>query len=143
MIIAVDFDGTIVTDQYPKIGTELPFATETLRMLIKDRHRLILWTVREGKHLEEALEWCHQRGVDFYAVNKDFPEEDLEKTENSSRKIKADIFIDDRGIAGLPDWGQIYEIISSKRKYKDIIAEQFQNIHERQNARPKRWWQKF
>ena len=46
--IAVDFDGTIVTHEYPKIGTELPFATETLKMLIKDHHKLILWSVREG-----------------------------------------------------------------------------------------------
>ncbi len=49
MTIAIDFDGTIVEDKYPEIGTERPFATETLRMLIKQRHNLILWTVREGK----------------------------------------------------------------------------------------------
>ena len=44
--IAVDFDGTIVTHEYPKIGTEIPFAIETLKMLIRDHHRLILWSVR-------------------------------------------------------------------------------------------------
>ena len=49
MIIAVDFDGTIVENRYPDIGKEIPFATETLRMLIHDGHRLILWTVLEGK----------------------------------------------------------------------------------------------
>ena len=48
-IIAVDFDGTIVEHRYPEIGKEVPFATDTLRMLINDQHRLILWTVREGK----------------------------------------------------------------------------------------------
>ena len=48
MIIAVDFDGTIVEHKYPKIGSELPFATDTLKMLIKDGHQLILWSVREG-----------------------------------------------------------------------------------------------
>ena len=48
MVIAVDFDGTIVEHKYPAIGRELPFATETLRMLIRDRHKLILWSVREG-----------------------------------------------------------------------------------------------
>ena len=46
--IAVDFDGTIVEHRYPEIGAERPFATDTLKMLIKDRHKLILWTVREG-----------------------------------------------------------------------------------------------
>ena len=76
MIIAVDFDGTIVRHRYPKIGEEIPFATQTLAMLIRDGHRLILWTVREGALLDEAVEWCRQRGVEFYAINRDFPEED-------------------------------------------------------------------
>ena len=75
MTIAVDFDGTIVEHRYPEIGEERPFATETLRMLIKDQHRLILWSVREGQLLEDAINWCRERGVEFYAVNKDYPEE--------------------------------------------------------------------
>ena len=91
--IAVDFDGTIVTHEYPKIGTEIPFATETLKMLIKDHHQLILWTVREGKLLQEALDWCKERGVEFWAVNKDYPEESLENNNHFSRKLKADWFI--------------------------------------------------
>lgn len=73
MVIAVDFDGTIVEHKYPAIGRELPFATETLRMLIRDRHKLILWSVREGALLDEAVEWCRERGVEFYAVNRDYP----------------------------------------------------------------------
>ena len=48
MVIAVDFDGTIVEHKYPAIGRELPFATETLRMLIRDRHKLILWSLWNG-----------------------------------------------------------------------------------------------
>ena len=110
MIIAVDFDGTIVRHRYPKIGEELPFATETLRMLIREGHRLILWTVREGKLLDEAVEWCRDRGVEFYAINRDFPEEDATGS-GFSRKLKADLFIDDRSFGGLPDWGTIYHRI--------------------------------
>ena len=53
MIIAVDFDGTIVEHNYPDIGQEIPFATTTLKMLTKERHRLILWTVRTGKERHE------------------------------------------------------------------------------------------
>ena len=49
MVIAVDFDGTIVEHRYPNIGEEKPFAIETLKMLIRDHHQLILWSVREGK----------------------------------------------------------------------------------------------
>lgn len=51
MIIAVDFDGTIVEHRYPAIGNEIPFAIETLKRLSEERHRLILWSVREGKLL--------------------------------------------------------------------------------------------
>ena len=62
MIIAVDFDGTIVEHRYPAIGRELPFAIETLKKLAKEGHRLILWTVREGRLLEEAVQFCRERG---------------------------------------------------------------------------------
>ena len=58
MVIAVDFDGTIVENKYPEIGAERPFAIETLKMLIADRHRLVLWSCREGELLDEALQWC-------------------------------------------------------------------------------------
>ena len=72
MTIAVDFDGTIVTHKYPEIGEERPFAIETLKMLQKEHHKLILWSVREGALLEEAVNWCRARGLEFYAVNKDY-----------------------------------------------------------------------
>ena len=122
MTIAVDFDGTIVRHRYPKIGDEIPFATETLRLLLRDRHRLILWTVREGKLLDEAIEWCRARGVEFYAVNRDFPEEDATGTD-FSRKIKADLFIDDRNFGGLPDWGTIYHRIQSGQALESVWSQ--------------------
>ena len=78
MTIAVDFDGTIVTHKYPEIGEEIPFAVETLKMLIHDRHKLILWSCREGKLLDDAIQWCRERGVEFYAANRDYPEETTE-----------------------------------------------------------------
>ena len=122
MTIAVDFDGTIVRHRYPKIGEEIPFATDTLRMLISERHRLILWTVREGKLLDEAIEWCRARGVEFYAVNRDFPEEDTTGS-GFSRKIKADLFIDDRNFGGLPDWGTIYHRIQSGQALESVWSQ--------------------
>ena len=139
MLIAVDFDGTIVEHEYPRIGREIPFATETLRMLINDRHQLILWSVREGDLLQEAIDWCHERGVDFYAINRDFPEEDVEKNIHFSRKLKVDLFIDDRNIGGLPDWGTIYRMISENKTWRDIIRER----QPESNPEPpkKKWWQ--
>ena len=122
MTIAVDFDGTIVEHRYPKIGEEIPFATETLKILAQERYKLILWTVREGELLEEAIEWCRQRGVFFYSVNKDYPEE--EKSHNGfSRKLKADLFIDDRNLGGLPDWGTIYQMIHEQKPYEPVLCD--------------------
>lgn len=140
MIIAVDFDGTIVTHEYPKIGKEIPFATQTLKMLAKDGHRLILWTVREGRLLEEAVKWCNERGVDFYAVNKDYPEEELDNNNHYSRKLKADIWIDDRNVGGLPDWGTIYRIISEKRTYEEILCTNMETGVSSVRSKRK-WWQ--
>jgi len=112
MIIAVDFDGTIVEHMYPKIGKEIPFAIDTLKKLQYEHyHRLILWTVRCGKELEEAQEYCRARGLEFYAANANYPEEQFDE-KTVSRKLNADLFIDDRNFGGLPDWGLIYQQIT-------------------------------
>ena len=137
MTIAVDFDGTIVEHRYPEIGREIPFAIDTLKMLTKEGHRLILWSVREGHLLEEAVKWCRERGVEFYAVNKDYPEESRED-KNYSRKLKVEMFIDDRNVGGLPDWGVIYKMITEKKSYRDILLEELNN--EEYGAKPKRRW---
>lgn len=119
MVIAVDFDGTIVEHEYPRIGREIPFAIETLKKLQEERHQLILWSVREGSLLEEAVEFCRQRGLEFYAVNRNYAEED-DRHRHYSRKLKADVFIDDRNVGGLPDWGVIYEMIHNRLNYDDM-----------------------
>ena len=145
MTIAIDFDGTIVEHRYPEIGEEKPFATDTLKMLIKDRHKLILWTVREGHLLDEAIEWCRQRGVEFYAVNHDYPEEKKENNQHYSRKLNSiDVWIDDRNIGGLPDWGTIYRMITHHKTWNDIIEEEvahssFDHSAE-SNSKKKPWW---
>ena len=112
MIIAVDFDGTIVEDRYPDIGKEKRFAFMALKNLQKDGHQLILWTYRSGKALEEAVEFCRKNGVEFYAVNRSYPEEELDET-RMSRKIHADIFIDDRNLGGFVEWGKVWQIITN------------------------------
>lgn len=141
MTIAVDFDGTIVEHKYPEIGEEKPFATETLRMLIRDRHKLILWSVREGKLLEDAVEWCRQRGVEFYAINRDYPEETSENNPHFTRKVKADIFIDDRNLGGLPDWGTIYQMITQQREWHHLLDEAAGAASYYKPTQKKHWWQ--
>lgn len=133
MTIAVDFDGTIVEHDYPRIGKEIPFAIDTLKMLRQEQHRLILWSVREGKLLEEAVAWCKERGLEFYAVNRDYPEEKLQD-KGFSRKLKADIFIDDRNLGGLPDWGIIYRMIKEHKIFRDVYS------GENMVTKKKKWW---
>ncbi|MDC7995888.1 BT0820 family HAD-type phosphatase [Altibacter sp. HG106] len=122
--IAVDFDGTIVEDAFPDIGKPQLFAFDTLKALQEKGHRLILWTYRYGKQLDAAVAFCEEHGIEFYAVNKSFPEETFDP--KYSRKINADYFIDDRNIGGLVGWGEIYQhflgeagVPSAKKKKKN------------------------
>ena len=133
MIIAVDFDGTIVEHDYPKIGKPIPFAIDTLKLLQKEKEfRLILWTVREGPLLQEAVDYCESKGLKFYAVNKNFPEEEIP----SPRKVNADLFIDDKNLGGLPEWGVIYKLIKagglSLYDFEELIN------GERENRKPRK-----
>ena len=135
MVIAVDFDGTIVEHRYPEIGKEIPFATATLRQLIADGHELILWTVREGELLRDAVEYVAAAGH-FFAVNRDFEEEDGTNSD-FSRKIRADLFIDDRNIGGLPSWSTIYALINNGKTLEQQL------IAQGTLPKPKRWWWPF
>lgn len=110
--IAVDFDGTIVENAYPAIGKPLLFAFETLKKLQEQGYVLILWTYRSGNKLEEAVAFCKSNGIEFYAVNKSYPEEVM--SDSISRKVNADIFIDDRNIGGMLGWGEIYQMLSGQ-----------------------------
>ena len=73
--------------------------------------------------LDDAIEWCKKRGVEFYAVNKNFPEEVISEG-NCYGKINADLFIDDRNLGGIPDWGVIYKMIIENKDWSEIYKEQ-------------------
>uniref|UniRef100_UPI003217A4CD BT0820 family HAD-type phosphatase n=1 Tax=uncultured Draconibacterium sp. TaxID=1573823 RepID=UPI003217A4CD len=127
LTIAIDFDGTIVEHKFPAIGKEIPFASDTLRALHKKGHRLILWTYRAGQELEEAVEFCNRKGIEFYAINKNYPEEKM--SDKISRKILADLYIDDRNFGGLPNWTEIFHSLHPEEKTE--------------NPKPKKkkgWW---
>jgi len=136
MVIAVDFDGTIVEHRYPSIGKLKPFAIETLNDLAADGHKIILFTARDGKLLDEAVEFCKSRGLEFYAVNSNHPKGYLfEGRSDKSGKVIADIYIDDHNLGGLPEWGEIYEMItkkaSSHHKKKSLWKRIFGRKHHR------------
>jgi hydroxymethylpyrimidine pyrophosphatase-like HAD family hydrolase len=119
MIIAVDFDGTIVEHQYPALGKEIPFAIKTLKLFQKKGHKLILWTYRSGKELEEAVKFCEDRGLVFHAVNNNYDGEEFDNT--YSRKIYADIYIDDRNLLGIPEWEKLYQMLEEGSKKADLL----------------------
>ena len=103
MIIAVDFDGTIVHQAYPEIGKVHPFAFETLKKFQQvDGDELILWTCRQGELLDAAVEFCKEHGLVFDAVN-----DNLKHIQFKPRKIFADWYIDDRANDGYINWKHI------------------------------------
>ena len=140
MIIAVDFDGTIVEHKYPQIGREIPFAITTLKKLQAERHLLILWSVREGELLDEAVDFCRKRGLGFYAVNSNMPEEEADLSALRSRKVSADMYIDDRNLGGLPDWGTIYRMIKEKKSMAQLLQEEWEEDQPVAQKKKKRWW---
>ena len=124
LIIAIDFDGTIVEDAYPAIGKPKLFAFDTLKKLQNEGHRLILWTYRSGKKLEEAVQFCESNGINFYAINASYEDEEIDS--EKSRKIHADIFIDDRNVGGFIGWGNVHQLILNQeianRQTKGIFS---------------------
>lgn len=118
MVIAVDFDGTIVEHEYPEIGKPKLFAFETLKALQDRGDQLILWTYRAGKELDEAVEFCKKNGIEFYAINKNYPEEIMDET--ISRKILADVYIDDRNIGGFVAWSEVWQMLNPDQYNEDI-----------------------
>jgi len=134
MIIAVDFDGTVVTHEFPAIGEEIG-ATEVLKELIANGHQLILYTMRSdienptstdynitkkgGTFLTDAINWFKERDVTLYGINTN-PEQ---KNWTDSPKAYAELYIDDASL-GCPlvhpadsflrpyvDWVKVREIL--------------------------------
>lgn len=101
MIIAVDFDGTLCKNAWPGVGEP---NTALIDFLIKRRaqgDKIILWTMREGKPLLDAIYWCHEHGLQFDAVNDNLKEQQ-EKYHNNPRKVYADWYIDDHNVGHFP-----------------------------------------
>ena len=94
LIIAVDFDGTCVEHDYPSVGMDVEGAVDVLRSLIAKGHRLVLFTMRSGDKLEDAVRWFKERKIALWAVNEN-PEQ---REWTSSPKVFADLYIDDSAV---------------------------------------------
>lgn len=124
MIIAVDFDGTIVKHAYPDIGEDIN-AFPVLRQLLAEGHKLILYTMRSGESLTAAIRYCKQRNVDFWGVN--INPEQINWTQ--SPKAYAQLYIDDAAL-GIPlirpdydrpwvNWHKVRNILVEQRILKE------------------------
>ncbi len=93
-IVCVDFDGTCVMHEYPQIGEDVPNAVKVLKKLNNNQVKLILWTIRSGEYLQEAVNWFVERDIEIWAVNKN-PQQ---RFWSKSPKAFAPVYIDDAAL---------------------------------------------
>ena len=110
MIIAIDFDGTCVAYDFPKIGKDIG-AVPVLKELAAAGHRLILWTVRSDECLVPAVEWFKQNGIPLCGIN----ESPGQASWSTSPKAFAELYIDDYAL-GAPT---IFDPEISQQPYLD------------------------
>jgi hypothetical protein len=113
MIIAIDFDGTLHTGEWPGIGAPAPYAADVLQRLSAEGHYIIIWTCREGEKQTDMVNWLIAHEIPFNRINDNAPEQTA-IFGNNCRKVSADIYIDDKQVGGLPTWNEIYDIVSGR-----------------------------
>lgn len=125
MIIAVDFDGVLCSNKFPDIGAPNYEVISLVREMIDKGHEVILWTSRVDAELDAAVEWCEDRGLHFCAINENAPsniERYITKYPNGTRKVYADVYIDDHNIefvgAGKSGLGNMKRYLKLLREVK-------------------------
>lgn len=102
-IAAIDFDGTLVEDKFPEIGAINTRLFNTVRYLKANGVKIILWSSRNGDQLKKAVNFCKEHGLEFDAVNENLPEVVKYYGGGDTRKVFADIYIDDKAIPHTQD----------------------------------------
>ena len=115
VVLAIDFDLTICMTDYPYLGPEREGAGDVIRKLYKEGYGIIINTCREGHALSGALHWLRDMGIPYDYYNCNFPHL-IEKYGADTRKVSADMYVDDKGVDPLPSWDTIYTIINEKFK---------------------------
>jgi len=111
MVICIDFDGTCVTHEHPKVGKDIG-AVNVLKMLVSKGNKLILNTMRKnGPELDDAVNWFTKNGIDLYGINH-YP---TQSEWTDSPKAYGELYIDDRAL-GIP---LKYDPTFSNRPYVD------------------------
>lgn len=114
--ISIDYDDTIVYQDFPNSGTIKPNAKEVINKLYDEGHHILIWTCRAFENAKTAKRYLIECGVRFHLINENLPS-NIEQYGGDTRKMSADIYIDDRQLGGIPDdWLEIEKMIR-----KDII----------------------
>jgi hypothetical protein len=114
MVIAIDFDGTLCSDEFPAIGRPNMRYIWFAKMAKRRGARLVLWTCRTGQRLKEAVTWCEWRGLSFDAVNDNLPD-NFDKY-GYSRKVCADYYLDDKNLGSPPTIAMLVRVLHEIRK---------------------------
>lgn len=124
LIIAVDFDGILCENKFPEIGTPNYDVISSIRELMDMGHEVVLWTTRNGEELDKAVAWCEDRGLHFCSVNEPAPSNDemyRDKYPTQSRKVYADVYIDDHNLG----------CVSTGGRYLGGVLKQINNLKGR------------
>ena len=133
MLIAVDFDGTVVEHDFPRIGKPMPYARLVLGELVEAGHQIILWTCREDhptdinrRYLQDAVDWFDERDIPLYGINATPVEADFREFVEGKvtvRKAYADLYIDDRNLGGFPGWWTVRQrtLGDEERSWEDGV----------------------
>ena len=95
--VAVDFDGTIVTDKFPEIGEPNLELVAWLKQYRANGGEIILWTSRNKDALPKAVDFCTSLGLEFDAINENLKENQI-KWQGDTRKVLADYYLDDKAV---------------------------------------------
>ena len=106
MIIAIDFDGTIVSDAYPGIGYLMPDAKDTIERLHLEGNYIIIWTCRQGEAMIDCINYLLEHKIPFDRINRAAPD-NVAQYGSGGQKVYADVYIDDKNIGGFPGWREI------------------------------------
>jgi len=124
MIIAVDFDLTLSLGEYPNVGPLAPGAKDALEQMKADGHEVIIWTSRNGVHVQSARKFLEDNGVPFDCINENLPRILEEYHGKDNRKVYADVYIDDKNIPpmpvnkyGEPDWSKLMGHLQNHEMY--------------------------
>lgn len=121
LVLAIDFDHTIAeVDDYtcwekPVIQGLIVGAKEYINRLHQDGHTIIINTARESANLAKAIEFLNENGVEYDFVNCNTPKH-IAFMKRDSRKVVADVYIDDKNIGGIPTWDEIYNTVTELSK---------------------------